>query len=52
MSDLDSLQVEQIRENQDYGGLRVSANVMLERARIPTPIDVGYGDSVVPAQGP
>ncbi len=47
--DLDSLEVEEIRENQDYGGLRVSMNVMLERARIPLQIDVGYGDAVVPA---
>lgn len=47
--DLDTLQVEEIRENQDYGGLRVSVSVMLERARIPLQIDVGYGDAVVPA---
>jgi hypothetical protein len=47
--DLDTLDVEEIRENQDYGGLRVSMNVMLERARIPLQIDVGYGDAVVPA---
>jgi predicted nucleotidyltransferase component of viral defense system len=47
--DLGSLEVEEIRENQDYGGLRVSMNVMLERARIPLQIDVGYGDAVVPA---
>ena len=47
--DLDSLEVEEIRENQDYGGLRVSMNVMLDRARIPLQIDVGYGDAVVPA---
>lgn len=47
--DLKTLEVEEIRENQDYGGLRVSMNVMLERARIPLQIDVGYGDAVVPA---
>lgn len=47
--DLDSLEVEEIRENQDYEGLRVSMHAMLERARIPLKIDVGYGDAVVPA---
>jgi predicted nucleotidyltransferase component of viral defense system len=47
--DLDTLKVEEIRENQDYGGLRVSVSVMLDRARIPLQIDVGYGDAVVPA---
>jgi predicted nucleotidyltransferase component of viral defense system len=47
--DLDTLSVEEIRENQDYGGMRVSIDVMLERARIPLQIDVGYGDAVVPA---
>jgi predicted nucleotidyltransferase component of viral defense system len=47
--DLDSLEVEEIRENQDYGGLRVSMNVMLDRARIPLQIDVGYGDAITPA---
>lgn len=47
--DLKTLEVEEIRENQDNGGLRVSMNVMLERARIPLQIDVGYGDAVVPA---
>ena len=47
--DLATLEVEEIRENQDYGGLRVSINAMLDRARIPLQIDVGYGDAVVPA---
>lgn len=47
--DLKTLKVEEIREDQDYGGLRVSMIVTLERARIPLQIDVGYGDVVVPA---
>jgi predicted nucleotidyltransferase component of viral defense system len=46
--ELGTLEVEEIRENQDYGGLRVSMDVMLDRARIPLQIDVGYGDAVVP----
>lgn len=46
--DLKSLRVEEIRENADYGGLRVSIFVRLAAARIPLQIDVGYGDVVVP----
>src|SRR5262249_44815107 len=47
--DLDTLEVEEIRENRDYGGLRVSMTAALERARIPLQVDVGYGDAVVPS---
>jgi predicted nucleotidyltransferase component of viral defense system len=47
--DLKTLEIDEIRENQEYGGLRVSMDVMLERARIPLQIDVAYGDAVVPA---
>lgn len=47
--DLKTLEIDEIREHQEYGGLRVSMNVMLERARIPLQIDVAYGDAVVPA---
>src|SRR5262249_49584430 len=46
---LDTLEVAEIRENQDYGGLHVSMTIKLERAGIPLQIDVGYGDAVVPS---
>lgn len=43
------MNIAEIRENQDYGGLRVSMIVRLGSVRISLQIDVGYGDVVVPA---
>ena len=37
-----------IREDQEYQGVRITITVMLERARIPVQIDVGFGDAVTP----
>ena len=39
---------ETIREEQEYGGVRVKLRALLERARIPMQVDVGFGDAVVP----
>ncbi|MCP4164686.1 MAG: nucleotidyl transferase AbiEii/AbiGii toxin family protein [Chloroflexi bacterium] len=44
-----TVQVRPIREEQAYGGQRISLTARLGRARIPTRIDVGYGDVIVPA---
>lgn len=38
-----------IREQQEYGGQRVTLLAKLGNARIPLQIDVGYGDVVTPA---
>lgn len=43
-----SIKVEPIREDKKYGGLRVHLLVLLERARIPLQIDVGFGDQISP----
>ena len=45
----DSVSVEQIREDQEYGGVRVTLTAMLGVARIPIQVDVGFGDAVTPA---
>ncbi len=37
-----------IREDHEYQGVRITITVMLERARIPVQIDVGFGDAVTP----
>ena len=37
-----------IREDQEYQGVRIAITVILERARIPVQIDVGFGDAVTP----
>lgn len=39
---------ENIREDQVYGGTRLTLTAMLERARIPLQIDIGFGDVVTP----
>jgi hypothetical protein len=38
-----------IREEQEYGGVRVRLVAMLGNARIPMQIDVGFGDAVTPS---
>jgi predicted nucleotidyltransferase component of viral defense system len=44
----ESVQVEAIREDQEYGGMRVRLMAMLGNVRIPLQVDVGSGDAVVP----
>jgi predicted nucleotidyltransferase component of viral defense system len=46
--DIDSIQVNEIRENQEYQGQRVRLIAYLETARIPVQIDIGFGDVVTP----
>lgn len=43
----DSVQVEAIREDQEYGGLRVKLMALLGNVRIPLQVDAGAGDAVV-----
>jgi hypothetical protein len=44
----DSVHVRAIRENQEYGGMRVKLTAMLGTVQIPLQVDVGAGDAVVP----
>lgn len=46
--DARALRAEAIREDQDYGGVRVKTAAMLGRTRIPVQIDVGFGDVITP----
>lgn len=39
----------EIREEQEYGGIRVKLTAMLGTARIPMQLDVGFGDAIMPA---
>jgi hypothetical protein len=43
-----SLDVEPIREDMVYGGMRAKFRAKLGNVRIPIQVDVGYGDAVVP----
>lgn len=44
-----SVAVEEIREGQQYGGLRVAMRGQIGKIRIPIQVDVGFGDAVTPA---
>jgi len=46
--DPESVQVEPIRDDTEYGGLRVTLAGELSGARIPVQADVGVGDAVTP----
>jgi predicted nucleotidyltransferase component of viral defense system len=46
--DVDSVQIGRIREETEYGGLRITANATVDKARIRVVIDIAFGDSVEP----
>jgi predicted nucleotidyltransferase component of viral defense system len=46
--DVDGLRVELIREELEYGGLRLRTTARLAGARITIVIDIGFGDAVEP----
>jgi hypothetical protein len=46
--DLDSLRVNRIREELDYGGLRLRAIASVGGAKINLTIDIGFGDALEP----
>lgn len=46
--DVAALQAELIREDQDYGGVRLRTTATLAGARIPIVIDIGFGDATEP----
>jgi predicted nucleotidyltransferase component of viral defense system len=46
--DLDSLQVGLIREEQEYGGVRVEIIARVTSAQVRLQVDVGFGDAITP----
>ncbi len=46
--DIDALRVELIREELEYGGLRLRTTGALAGARITVTIDIGFGDAIEP----
>jgi len=44
----DSVAGRSIREENIYGGIRITLRALLGQARIPIQIDIGFGDAVVP----
>ena len=47
--DPDSIQTDEIRDDQEYRGVRVRLLGFLGRARLAVQIDVGFGDALTPA---
>ena len=47
--DTDALAATVIREEMEYGGVRLKTAAYLERARIPVTIDIGFGDAMADA---
>ena len=43
------LNAEPIREDQQYGGVRVKTSAFLGKTRIPVQVDIGFGDAITPA---
>ncbi len=48
----ETVNVEPIREDQEYGGQRVTMVVRLDSARVDLQIDVGFGDAITPRPEP
>lgn len=48
MFDPESVRVESIRDDTEYGGMRVTLTGQLAGARIPIQADIGFGDAVTP----
>jgi len=44
----DSVQAEEIREDNLYQGVRVTLMARLGKARVPIQVDIGFGDAVTP----
>jgi predicted nucleotidyltransferase component of viral defense system len=46
--DPDSVAIDRIREETEYGGLRITANATVDKAKVRLVIDIAFGDSVEP----
>ncbi len=46
--DIDGFRTETIREEVEYGGVRLRTTAFLDGARAPIVIDIGFGDSIEP----
>src|SRR3546814_13462550 len=47
--DTDALIATAIREDMEYGGIRLRTSAYLERTRIPVVLDIGFGDALADA---
>jgi len=47
--DLPSLTVDRIRDDAEYGGLRIKMRADVDGARVPVQIDIAFGDAIEPS---
>ena len=47
--DVERMSISEIREHQEYEGVRVKLTAFLGNARIPLQIDIAFGDAVTPS---
>ena len=47
--DVAALEAAPIREEAEYGGVRVRTTATIDGARIPIQVDIGFGDAITPA---
>ena len=45
-----AIRIDDIRDEQDYGGVRVKLVALLGNARIPLQVDIGFGDAIYPGR--
>jgi len=46
--DSSTIKIEEIRKEANYGGVRITFTGILDKARCPVQIDIGFGDAVTP----
>jgi len=46
--DTEAVEIDRIREELEYGGLRIKTNATVDNARVRVVIDIGFGDAVEP----
>lgn len=47
--DVRALKAAPIREEMKYGGVRINTTAMIDGARVPVQVDIGFGDAITPA---
>lgn len=47
--DTESMRIEPIREDNVYGGLRLTVLAFMGSARLPVQVDIGFGDAITPS---
>lgn len=50
--DIENIQVQRIKEDADYEGVRIRTFAYIGQSRIPIQIDIGFGDALVPGAIP